>query len=295
MSNADDGFLTEPLDYIREVVRQKYADLRSLLVLVNRAAVANQHLIEIHLDNNVEKYAATLYARTLASTQASVLLLDVGLVSQAQTLLRSAMETYFALAAIAKKPSVVSNLRDGHIAEQNRAAKNLKLLQHPVLKQIADETLASDQFHAFNASTATTLPTFDLAKKAGLEDWYRTVYMVFSWSVHGAAVDLDRHIVIGEGEEVTEFRNEPEIDSQELSWSCAIEILLKATAALTVVFPNVEQGDMEQQYAELHTLAAKFPTNPTVHVDSNAAESKDDPAASKNNENAQFSVSDSPC
>jgi len=264
MSKADDGFLTEPLDHVREAVRQKYTDWRSLLVRVNRLAVANQHLIEIHLDNNVEKYAAALFARTLASTQASVLLLEVGLVPQALTLLRAAMETHFALAAIAKEPGVVDKLRDGHAAEQKRAANNVKQWQSPELKQIADEASASDRLQPFIASTATALSTFDLAQKAGLEDWYRTVYMVFSWSAHGAAVDIDRHVVVGEDGDVAEFRSEPEVEGQELSWLCAIEILLKATTALAAVFPNVDQGPLEQQYADLRTLDAKFPTNPTL-------------------------------
>lgn len=251
MSEADDGFLTEPLDHVREAVRQKYPNLRSLLIRVNRLAVANQHSIEIHLDSNVEKYAAALFARTLASIQASVLLLDVGLVSQARTLLRSVMETYFSLAAIAKEPGVVVKLLEGDAAEQTRAAKYIKLWQSHELKKIADEAFASDQLQPFIESTANALSTFDLAQKAGLEEWYRTVYMVFSWSTHGAAVDLDRHLVVGEDGDVANFRNEPEVEDQELSWLCAIEILLKATTALAAVFPNVDQNPLEQQYADL--------------------------------------------
>lgn len=267
MSNDDDGFLTKPLDHVREAVRRKYTDWRSLLVRVNQLAVDNQHSIEIHLDSNVEKYAAALFARTLASTQASVLLLEVGLVPQARTLLRAAMETHFALAAIAKEPGVVGKLLEGFAAEQKRAAKNVKHWQSPELKQIADEAFASDQLQRFIESTATALSAFDLAQKAGLEDWYRTVYMVFSWSTHGAAVDLDRHVVVGEYGDVAEFRNEPEVEGQESSWLCAIEILLKATTALAAVFSNVDQSHIDQQYAELRTLAEKFQTYPMLQGD----------------------------
>jgi hypothetical protein len=82
--------------------------------------------------------------------------------------------------------------------------------------------------------------------------------MVFSWPVHGAAVDLNRHVVLGEDGDAREFRNEPEVDNQESTWMCAVEILLKAIAALATIFPNVDQSPMEQQYAEAHGLSAKI-------------------------------------
>lgn len=258
MSDDVDGFLAESLHRVRSHVREKYAAWRDLLLRVNRLAVANQHAIVIHTDSNVERYSAVLFARTITTTQASTLLLEMGLVSQARVLLRSAVETLFALAAIAKDANTVGKLVEGHAAEQKRAAKNAQLWQDGELKKIADAEAASGRLQSNLDSSATALSTFDLAQKAGLEDWYRTVYMVFSWSVHGAAVDLDRHVVVGEDGNVAEFRNEPEVDDQESSWMCAIEVLLKAVAALATIFPNVDQSPMEQQYAEARGLASKY-------------------------------------
>ena len=256
MSEVEEGFLAEPFEHVRIQVREKYAAWRDLLRRVNRLAVKNQHEVVIHTDDNVERYAAVLFARTLSTTQASTLLLDVGLVPQARVLLRSALETLFALTAIANDPGVVDKLIEGHTAEQRRVARSMRLWQHPELKRIADAEAASGRLRFFVDSPATGLSTFDLAQKAGLEDWYRTVYMVFSWPVHGAAVDLNRHVVIGEDGDAKEFRNEPEIDGQESSWMCAIEVLLKAIAAFATVFPDVDQSQMAQQYADAHALAA---------------------------------------
>jgi hypothetical protein len=239
-------------------VREKYAAWRDLLMRVNRLAVANQHAIVIHTDSNVERYSAVLFARTLTTTQASVLLLEEGLPSQARVLLRSALETLFALVAVAKDANIVDKLIEGHAAEQKRAARNIQLWQHNELKKIADVEAASGRVKSVLDSSATALSTFDLAQRAGLEDWYRTVYMVFSWPVHGAAVDLNRHVVLGEDGDAREFRNEPEVDNQESTWMCAVEILLKAIAALATIFPNVDQSPMEQQYAEAHGLSAKI-------------------------------------
>jgi hypothetical protein len=127
------------------------------------------------------------------------------------------------------------------------------LWKSPHLKKIADaETLQS-----FLESPANTISAFDLAKEAGLEDWYRTVYMIFSWPVHGAATDLDRHVVLGPDGEVSEFKNEPELEGQETEWMCCIELLLKALTFLAKIFAEVDQEQVDRLYSEAHALHRK--------------------------------------
>lgn len=258
MSETEDGFLTEPLDALREEIRQKYSDWRNLLVQTNRIAVAAQHSIEIHRDNNVELFAAALYARTLSTVQASILLLEVGLVPQSRTLLRAAMETLFKLAAIAKDSTVVVNLIKGHDKEKNRVVEHVKRLQHPELKKLVDEEISSGKLDLLISASTGAKSAFDYAKIAELEDWYLMVYMVFSWSTHGAVSDLDRHILKNGDGYITGLCNEPEIEDQESTWSCAIEILLKSATALAAVFPNVDQTPLEHLYADLSEMVMKY-------------------------------------
>lgn len=258
MSDDIDGFLAKSLDHVRSHVREKYISLHNLLTDVNRLAVKNQHEILIHTDSNVERLSAVLFARTVTTTQASALLLEAGLISQSRILLRSALETLFALVAISKDSNIAEKLIEGHAAEQKRVAKNILLWKSNELKKIADSETTTSLIQSALNNTATALSTFDLAQKAGLEDWYRTVYMMFSWPTHGAAIDLDRHAVAGNDGNIAEFRNEPEVDGQESSWMCAIEILLKAITALATIFPNVDQSNMTKHYEEAHKLAAEI-------------------------------------
>lgn len=257
MAEDIDGFLTESLDQVRAVVREKYADWRSLLGHVNRLAVANQHLIVIDQNNEVESHAAVLFARTLATIQASILVLEVGLIAQARILQRSALETFFLLAALAKEPGFVDKLIEGHEAEQKNMMKKMKHWESSELKQMAEAISASDQWKRISGSTANSLSTFDIAKAAGLEDWYRSVYMVLSWSVHGATVDLKRHVVVNADGETTAFQNEPEIDGQGTTWFCAIKLLLETVTALALVFPNVDQGSINEYHAYADELSFK--------------------------------------
>lgn len=255
MSYAKDGFLTESPHYVQQLIRVTYAGWRDLLLRINRLAVANQHSIEINRGSKTELFAALLFARTLSTTQGGIVLLESGLVSQARTLLRCALETLFALAAIAKEPSFVNKLIEGHAAEQMRIIKNAELWQSPGLREIAGEAWASGRFRSDNRiSSAKPLSTLAVAQKAGLEDLYRTIYMSLSWSVHGAVVDLQRHVV--DGDEM-ELQNEPAIEGQESSWLCAFDILLRATIALASIFPNIDQDPLEQYQTGAEALVAQ--------------------------------------
>lgn len=258
MHTFESGFLSEPFDDVRANVRSTYEAFHSLLHHVNRESVELQHSIEIHTENNREVYAATLFARTLSSSQATVVLLEHGLVPQARTVLRSGLETLFALIAIAEKPELVKRLIDSHGAEQRRAAKNITLWKHPDLKAIAETQNAKESFQMLLTSPESKISTFELAEAAGLEDWYRSIYMTLSWSAHGATIDLDRHIVQNEDGQMIEFRNEPEISNQEVDWVVAIDIQIKATYALALIFNSVDIASATLHEANLHKIAENF-------------------------------------
>jgi hypothetical protein len=80
--------------------------------------------------------------------------------------------------------------------------------------------------------------------------------MILSWAVHGVAISLECHIVLGSDGDIAEFRNEPEVDDQRFSWECAIEVQLKSLRALLNIFPNAEESAIEPLEAALHGLAA---------------------------------------
>ncbi len=259
MTGDIEGFLAESVHDVKAEIRNKYSDWRSLLGHVNRLAVANQHLIVIHRDNEVESYAALLFIRTLATIQASILVLEAGLIAQARILQRSALETFFSRAALAKEPSFVDRLIEGHEAEQKNMMNKMKNWEGAELRQFADAAIASGQWDHISASTANAITLFDIAKIAGLEEWYRSVYMVLSWSVHGATVDLKRHAVVNADGETIEFQNEPEIEGQGPTWFCAIKLLLEAVTALAIVFPNVDQGSLDEYHAYADLLSSQDP------------------------------------
>lgn len=264
MPPFEDGFLTDPFDHVRATIRERYREWRTLLFQVNRLSMKNQYSIDIHCEDKREVYAAVYFARTLSTTQGSVYLLERGLVPQARMLLRSALETLFALTAIAKDPPVVDKLIETFAVERGRAAKNVCKWKDPGLKEIAAAQKELGQLQPPLDSPVAAISTCALAQKADLEDWYRTVYMVLSWPVHGTAIDLERHIVLGSDGNIVEFQNEPEVDNQRFSWECAIEVQLKSLRALLVIFPSVEESDIVPLEHTFRSLAANSERSPDI-------------------------------
>lgn len=249
------GFLSEPFDAIRNEVRRNHQPWHALLHEVNIAAVELQYEIAVHDQEPRELFGAALFARTIASSQATIILLEHGLVAQARCVLRSSLEALFTLGAISAKPELVGRLLEAHKAEQRRAAKNISLWQHPDLKAIAEEQRATGKLAELLTDESNSILTFELAQAGGYEDWYRTIYMTLSWSVHVAAIDLERHLVNDEEGNLKEMRNEPDTEGQEVAWLFAIDVQIKAVYALAGIFGAVDRGPFDQYEKSLYELA----------------------------------------
>ncbi len=163
MHNFERGFLSEPFDGVRHQVRLNHKSWYTLLHEVNTPAIEIQHQITVHSSEPRELFGAVLFSRILSCSQAAVILLEHGLVSQARCVLRSALEALFSLGAIASKPELVNRLNDAHKAEQRRAAKNIGLWQHPNLKIVAEEQRSSGKLAEILSDNSTLISTFELS------------------------------------------------------------------------------------------------------------------------------------
>lgn len=257
MNNFEYGFLSEYYaEAVQDEVRARYGNWRSLLMRVTASAVAAQYELAVHIEDRRELFAAALYARTISSCQGAVVLLEHGMIAQARCVLRSALETLFSLAAIAEKPELALRLAQAHDVERKRAATNILRWKHPALQAIAKSELETGNLDAVLISEPASISTFDLAEAGGFEDWYRSLYMVLSWSVHGAAADLERHFAQDTSGAIHQMSNEPEVISQELCWLVAIEVQIKAARSLAKVFGTPIDTKYDQYEKELSALEA---------------------------------------
>ena len=252
------GFLAENLSEVRLIVRDRYAKPLKVIHEINRQSVATQHLIVIHRDNRVELFMAVLFARTLASTQAAVILLEHGLVAQARTVLRSAMEGLFQLAAITRDRNVVDQILEAHEAEKIKIRANASKwmgtvsLETLLAQDVSGETQAKEK-------APRSISVFCMAKKAGLEAWYYSAYRALSWSVHAAASDLQRHLVVDDGGVIESIQNEPEIEDQPFCWDIVGRIQIIALLGMAEIFPNVDKEAIGRHLAALDAAFEEHP------------------------------------
>ena len=82
--------------------------------------------------------------------------------------------------------------------------------------------------------------------------------MTLSWSVHGAAIDLERHFVKDSNGVVVEMCSEPELGDQEVPWLVATDIQLKGILMLRKVYPEITGDQAEALSADLTQLAERI-------------------------------------
>jgi hypothetical protein len=232
----DDGFLSGAVRNVRAEVHEKYATHVDLLYSTNRHAVALQHALVIHRDKLEQALGAALYARTLASTQSSVLLLEHGLPSQARTVLRAALESLFPLSAIAKQPNVASSFLASHDADRKTVADRIRRWKDPALRASIDSKVSEADLDAMSKGSGKAMNLYDLAKLADMEDWYLTFYTLLSFAAHAKVSDLDRHVVVDADGDAVAFQNEPDTSSQEAVWAWAVEFQLAAMRSVSAIF-----------------------------------------------------------
>lgn len=251
----DQGFLNAAIADVRPVIREKYAVWRALLLDVNARCVSLQHAAEVNASDPRDLLAAAHFARLLASVQAAVILLEHGLLAQAKALLRVALESLFALAAVQAKPEMAMSLALSHEADKRSVADKMIRWQGAELKASAASRITEEELKAYLAIKTPEVKTFELAKAADMVDWYLTLYSLLSFPAHAAVSDVTAHLITDAHGAVVGLKNEPEIDGQIAGWAWALEIELRAADAFTGVFgpPGFSTEDARDR---LRVLAA---------------------------------------
>lgn len=249
------GFLTEDARSFRQVVHRELPGSVSLFYRTNALAVDQQHSVQVSRTSLSQALASILFARTVASAQASALLLEHGMPTQARMTLRGALETLFQLAAIATNPDTAQDLLASHEADRRTIADRIRQWQDPALRAAVSSAIAESELDAMLESRAKGVNIFNLAKSAGLEDWYHSIYTLLSFATHGKVSDLQAHVVTDEFGGPVEFKSEPTLDDQDATWGWAIETELCSMHHLASIFGSNTQ-DVEALRAELQALPA---------------------------------------
>lgn len=253
---------TYQIDYgtVKAVVRERYAIWIAIYAEIESRVRELQHNRPFRIDGLQHLLVMALFTRTVSNTSAAMLVAEHGYEVQCKALLRTALESMFAMAAIAKDPSMAETFEQAGERELKRRVFKSRLwsqgLRKPLESRFSSETFKKAENIA-KSTKAKNMSTEEMSKVAGLHDWYLTAYTIFSDAVHGNIHDLEQQFVRSEGgEEIEGVRSGAILDNLHGLYLCASEVLLKGLEAMDDVF-QVDTGEFRARMMERLADAVK--------------------------------------
>ncbi len=255
---AEEGYLADEVSGVVEVVRAKYAahfrDIRALNQLLTRS----QYGLQIHQESAQELTCAALFVRSLAHSQAAIILLERGMASSARAMIRCALEGLFNLGACAADWRTALSFVDSDQVDRKRRAKYLSLVQDPVARAKLDradlDKILQEVLAKIEEVDAREVKVRDMAKKAGLEDLYLTAYSSLSGAVHSTIGDLDQHFQPDPTHAKLELLPVPNVEDLHGPLLVLGETLVGLVRAASKVFDMAIIDQCESHLSSLHKL-----------------------------------------
>ena len=200
-------------------------------------------------------YAVALYLRTLTSFQAAYVLAERGLLADARSLIRTAIETAIVLFALVKDPSVCDQLLEKDYWQRLKLGSvNLNnpeyLAQTPRTEiDIVKAAIAKIQTIRPNLKGSDPDPVnvADLAKKTGTTSYYN---VIFRWTsgdaTHTSLAAVRRHCILNSNNEVTGLKYEADVTDLPETLHFAMLTLDLAIGAVYTFF-QLPQFNKEQK------------------------------------------------
>lgn len=261
-SSQTEGFLSEEAAEVALEARRRFA--AEFQILIDACQAAHRLLGELQVapDNIRELLAATTFERLLSTVEGAILLLQRGMIPQVHILARSAIETWFILAAVAKDPSFAELF----VLSEEHARKNglTRLIRGAKRRGRSDADLATElQLLAqLEASLEEKRPrdfnTFEVAKIGGRLDYYDSAYVHLSLAVHTSLRSLDQAITKVDAQGlVAELERGPSFEGFEMAADLLAEPLIVGMGDLLAVFPGLTDpgwAALHQRLRELRLL-----------------------------------------
>lgn len=170
---AEEGFLADEAGAVVAAMRAKYAPWLAEVRTLNGLLVRMQYELSVHPESTQEMACAALFVRTLSHSQASILLLERGMIASAKAMSRCALEGLFNLGACSRDHKTALAFVDANEVGRKNWAKRLGQVQDSAVRANVDvmelqEILAQAE-RKIEEFGARDLKARDMAKLADLE------------------------------------------------------------------------------------------------------------------------------
>src|SRR3989304_6690450 len=199
--------------------------------------------------------AVSLYGSVIELSSSLIPLLATEHFSAIPVVLRSILEAYVDLENLCKDPKYGYSLEIKYLAESLKFLKEAKNEKNEYLEIIAHASDYDERVSKMEAERNRLIQLgykdmnrFERFSKAGMENEYRTIYNWLCCASHNDYRALrDRHFTIGELGPTYHFFKEADIQSLEIFFGIASELLLRASVAIHTLLSSGKSAELAER------------------------------------------------
>lgn len=245
------GFLGESINAWSLSFRKAHGSLLEQCEQLNRDVHSLLYSVKVHNKDPREIIVALLLTRATELYQSSILLLTKGMQTSAKVVIRGLLESVFSLRAVARHDEILKAYIECDETERLKMINKAKNNNSPnleLLKEAATNEFIASVRKTIDDKGIGRLSTEEFSKKAGMHDWYLTVYPMLSKTAHSTVRDLEDQLKINANKEIKGLKYGP-VDSEARNLLAnASHCLVLGLTATAIVF----EYDLQKLCLEKH-------------------------------------------
>ena len=223
-----DGFLSTEIADFERAIAARYSTKLQLARDTNRLAHEIMYSIKPRNHHSTDLMLASLLTRQASAFQGFLILLNKGLETQAQILLRNLVEMMFITGAIRKDETFIERYV---LSEECSRLKSLEAIvrdKRSRREDIDSETtrLIEELRETIKREEPETFTTARIAEIAGLLSYYDNLYRFTSMAVHASPRELNSAFTVDGDGTVVSIRYEPTDDDLDMYLDYAVSVML---------------------------------------------------------------------
>ena len=254
----ENGFLGADAEEFANQIRERQKTLLALCRDINQLAEKIKFEFNIHSDNGQEVVCACLFVRIIEGAQAATILVERGLDTDAQVVIRGVFEALALLKICSTDEEFCRKyITYSDVIRLSTFEKSRKPGRDGVWKEIAsyatdemieslEKKIASRGFSRNKIKNEFKVK--EILNKAQMADMYDSFYAVLCDYVHTNSSSLNKYIEINEDGEMVQFNHGPCEENARVNLSAIGEFLIIAVG----VAGNLFDVDRDEELKELH-------------------------------------------
>lgn len=259
---ADEGFLSTEMAESSEECQKRYAEWFVLCEEVNRYCMEQLTKLQVNYNNKQKYLTVALFIKFLGLFQGTIILMKKCMANETKILLRSLMETLFIFKAITKHEDLAEEYYKNHYLEKLKALRRIQ--SSSMAEEIGEGSQHIKRIKELenivkqNKIKHTAIEEW--ARRAGMQDYYDTVYPYFSWTAHSSVIDIGQYLEGDTDDIVEHILWQPNIEEIEQLLLAAIESLVIALGTLNGLYSlGIEKNisAYDQRYKDLYKISTE--------------------------------------